>query len=39
VDKWAVDRAREEATALGLTSSALKTFALDQMQARAKQAG
>jgi len=38
VDKWAVDRASEEATALGLTSSALKTFALDQIQARAKQA-
>ena len=38
VDKWAVDRASEEATALGLTSSALKTFALDQIQARARQA-
>jgi uncharacterized protein (TIGR01244 family) len=37
VDKWSVDRASEEATALGLTSSALKTFALDQLQARAKQ--
>ena len=38
VDRWTVDRANEEATALGLTSSALKAFALDQIQARAKQA-
>ena len=37
VDKWPVDRASEEAAALGLTSSALKTFALDQIQARATQ--
>jgi uncharacterized protein (TIGR01244 family) len=36
VDKWDVERATTEATALGLTSSALKTFALDQIQARAK---
>jgi len=32
VDKWDVARASEEASALGLTSSALKTFALDQAQ-------
>jgi uncharacterized protein (TIGR01244 family) len=36
VDKWDIDRASAEATALGLTSSALKTFALDQIKARAK---
>jgi uncharacterized protein (TIGR01244 family) len=36
VDKWDVDRASTEAAALGLTSSALKTFALDQIKARAK---
>ena len=30
VDKWDVDKATEEATALGLTSPALKTFAIDQ---------
>lgn len=36
VDKWDVDRATAEATALGLTNPALKTFALDQIQARAK---
>jgi uncharacterized protein (TIGR01244 family) len=29
VDKWDIERASEEATQLGLTSSALKTFALD----------
>jgi uncharacterized protein (TIGR01244 family) len=34
VDKWDVDRASAEAAALGLTSPALKTFALDQIQAR-----
>jgi uncharacterized protein (TIGR01244 family) len=32
VDKWDADRAAAEATALGLTSSALKTFALDYVQ-------
>ncbi len=32
VDKWDVARASEEATALGLTSSALKTFAIEQGQ-------
>ena len=33
LDKWAADRAASEAAALGLTSSALKTFALDYVQA------
>ena len=33
VDKWDADRAGAEAAALGLTSSALKTFALDYIQA------
>jgi uncharacterized protein (TIGR01244 family) len=33
VDKWDADRAGAEASALGLTSSALKTFALDYVQA------
>jgi hypothetical protein len=32
VDHWAVDRATEEATALGLTSPALKQFAVDYAQ-------
>jgi uncharacterized protein (TIGR01244 family) len=32
VDKWDADRAVTEATALGLTSPALKTFALDYVQ-------
>jgi uncharacterized protein (TIGR01244 family) len=32
VDKWDNDRAAEEATQLGLTSSALKTFALDYIK-------
>jgi uncharacterized protein (TIGR01244 family) len=32
IDKWDTDRASEEATQLGLTSSALKTFALDYIQ-------
>jgi uncharacterized protein (TIGR01244 family) len=32
IDKWDNDRALEEATQLGLTSSALKTFALDYIQ-------
>jgi len=36
VDKWDVDRASAEAAALGLTSPALKTFALDQIQTRKK---
>jgi uncharacterized protein (TIGR01244 family) len=30
VDKWDVDKATEEATALGLTSPALKAFAIEQ---------
>ena len=34
VDKWDTDRATTEATALGLTSAALKTFAIEQAQAR-----
>jgi uncharacterized protein (TIGR01244 family) len=33
VDHWDADRATTEASALGLTSSALKTFALDYVQA------
>jgi protein tyrosine phosphatase (PTP) superfamily phosphohydrolase (DUF442 family) len=33
VDKWDANRAGEEAAALGLTNSALKTFALDYVQA------
>ena len=33
VDKWDVDRATVEATALGLTSSPLKAFALDYLAA------
>jgi uncharacterized protein (TIGR01244 family) len=33
VDKWDADRAGAEAAALGLTSPALKTFALDYVQA------
>lgn len=36
VDKWDFDRASEEATALGMTSPALKTFALDHIQAHKK---
>jgi len=36
VDKWETDRAAEEATQLGLTSSALKTFALDYIQSHRK---
>jgi len=32
VDHWAVDKAAEEATALGLTSPALKQFAVDYAQ-------
>ena len=34
VDKWDVERASTEATALGLTSPALKAFAIDQAQKR-----
>jgi uncharacterized protein (TIGR01244 family) len=36
IDKWDNDRASEEATQLGLTSSALKTFAVDYIQAHKK---
>jgi len=36
VDKWDNDRAAEEAAQLGLTSSALKTFAFDYIQAHKK---
>jgi uncharacterized protein (TIGR01244 family) len=36
VDKWDAERAATEAAALGLTSSALKTYALEQAQARRK---
>ena len=36
VDKWDVERASAEAAALGLTNPALKTFVLDQIQARKK---
>jgi len=36
VDKWDVERASAEATALGLTSGALKAFALEQIQRQAK---
>lgn len=36
IDKWDNDRASEEATQLGLTSSALKSFALDYIQAHKK---
>src|SRR5712691_3482011 len=32
VDKWDVDKASEEATALGLTNPALKAFAIEQAQ-------
>ena len=32
VDHWDVDRASEEAAALGLTNQALKQFALDYAQ-------
>ena len=34
VDKWDIERASVEAAALGLTSSALKAFALEQAQQR-----
>jgi uncharacterized protein (TIGR01244 family) len=36
IDKWDTDRASEEATQLGLTSSALKTFALDYIRTHEK---
>jgi len=36
VDKWDVERASTEAAALGLTNPALKTFVMDQIQARKK---
>jgi uncharacterized protein (TIGR01244 family) len=36
IDKWDNDRALEEAAQLGLTSSGLKTFALDYIQAHKK---
>lgn len=34
VDKWDAERASTEATALGMTSPALKTYAIEQAQAR-----
>jgi uncharacterized protein (TIGR01244 family) len=34
VDKWDAERASAEAAALGMTSSALRTYALEQAQAR-----
>ena len=34
IDKWDADRAATEASALGLTSAALKAFAIEQAQAR-----
>jgi uncharacterized protein (TIGR01244 family) len=34
VDKWDAERAATEATALGMTSPALKAFAIEQAQAR-----
>ena len=34
VDKWDVDKATAEATALGMTSPALKAFAIEQAQKR-----
>jgi hypothetical protein len=33
VDHWSADKAAEEATALGLTSPALKQFAIDYAKA------
>ena len=36
IDKWDTDRASEEAAQLGLTGQALKTFALDYIQAHKK---
>ena len=37
IDKWDTDRAVEEATELGMTSPALKTFALNYIAAHKKQ--
>ena len=34
VDGWDVDRAMEEATALGLTSETMKQFLLEQIRQR-----
>lgn len=36
VDNWDVNRAVEEATALGLTSEPMKRFVLEQIAARKK---
>jgi hypothetical protein len=36
VDSWDVNRAMEEATALGLTNPAIRKYALNQIQARKK---
>jgi uncharacterized protein (TIGR01244 family) len=36
IDKWDTDRASEEATQLGLTSSQLKTFAMSYIEAHKK---
>jgi hypothetical protein len=36
VDGWDVDRAVDEATQLGLTSAALRQFALDEISKRKK---
>ena len=36
VDKWGIDRATEEAVAIGLTSPALKKFALEYLDARGR---
>ena len=38
VDKWDVNKALEEATALGLTSEPMKRFVLDQIEVRRKRA-
>jgi hypothetical protein len=34
VDRWDVERATTEATALGLTNAALRRFAIDYAQAK-----
>jgi len=36
VDGWEIDRAVDEATQLGLTNTALRQFALDEVQKRKK---
>jgi hypothetical protein len=36
VDKWDINRATEEATALGLSSPQVKQFVLAQIEARKK---